>query len=253
MRVVKVRNLTIGEGRPKICVPIVGVTKQEILSQAEKLREVPAEIVEWRADWFEGVRDMEQVKDVLRSLWEVLGELPLLFTFRTKAEGGEKEIDEEAYRALNLAVIQSGGADLVDVEIFRGEACAKEIIEEAHVFGVHVIASNHDFAKTPEKEEIIRRLRYMQEMDADILKIAVMPNSKKDVLTLLAATEEMSRKYADRPLVTMSMGGDGAISRMGGEIFGSAITFGTAGQASAPGQMEAKELKKVLDMIHKVV
>lgn len=253
MRVVKVRNLTIGEGRPKICVPIVGVTKQEILSQAEKMREVPAELVEWRADWFEDVRDTERVKDVLRNLQEVLGELPLLFTFRTKAEGGEKEIGEEAYRALNLAVIKSGDADLIDVEILRGEACAKAIIEEAHAFGVKVIASNHDFTKTPEKEEIIRRLRYMQEMNADILKIAVMPNSRRDVLTLLAATEEMDREYGDRPLVTMAMGGDGVISRMSGEIFGSTITFGTAGQASAPGQMEAKELKKVLDMIHKLV
>ena len=66
---------------------------------------------------------------------------------------------------------------------------------------------NHDFAKTPEKDEIVRRLRKMQSLDADIPKIALMPTCKRDVLTLLEATLEMSEQYADRPIITMSMAG----------------------------------------------
>ncbi len=253
MNSVKVRNLTIGEGRPKICVPIVGKTEQEILVQAEKIQELPAEIVEWRADWFEASNDFERVESVLRKLRSILEETSLLFTFRTKAEGGEKELSEEQYGALNLQVIRSKQADLVDVEIFREETWVKAVIEEAHAYGIKVIASNHDFEGTPEKEEIIRRLCKMQRMKADILKIAVMPRSVKDVLTLLEATEEMKRRFAEKPLVTMSMGGYGVVSRMSGEIFGSSITFGAAGRVSAPGQIGAEELKNVLDMIHKVV
>ena len=102
-----------------------------------------------------------------------------------------------------------------------------------------------------QKEEIIERLIKMQEADADIAKIAVMPESKKDVLTLLSATEEMVSQYADRPIVTMSMKGTGAISRISGEIFGSAITFGSLEKASAPGQVELSQLKTVLEIIHK--
>ena len=253
MNSIKVRNLTIGEGRPKICVPIVGRTEREILEQAKKMRELPAEIVEWRADWFESVDEFKSVKQVLRNLREVLGEVPLLFTFRTKGEGGEKELSEESYLMLNLEVIRSGHADLVDVEILRGDVCVKRLIEEAHAYGVKVIGSNHDFEGTPGKDEMIRRLCEMQRMQADILKIAVMPKNSKDVLVLLEATEEMNRKFAERPLVTMSMGGYGVVSRMSGEIFGSSITFGAAEKASAPGQMGAEELKNVLDMIHKVV
>lgn len=49
----------------------------------------------------------------------------------------------------------------------------------------------------------------MQELGADIPKIAVMPQSRKDVLTLLSATEEMASKYADRPIITMSMSATG--------------------------------------------
>lgn len=114
-----------------------------------------------------------------------------------------------------------------------------------------MIASNHDFNGTPEKDVIVGRLRRMQELGADIPKIAVMPGNKKDVLTLLSATREMAEEYADRPIITMSMSGNGVISRLSGEIFGSAMTFGAAKKASAPGQMGVEDLRQVLQILHK--
>ena len=141
--------------------------------------------------------------------------------------------------------------DLVDVEAFTGDEIVTSIISHAHANGVKVIASNHDFDATPEKDEIVRRLRMMQDYGADIPKMAVMPTCKKDVLTLLEATLEMSEQYADRPIITMSMAGTGVVSRLTGETFGSALTFGAASKASAPGQIGVHELKQVLDIIHK--
>ena len=90
----------------------------------------------------------------------------------------------------------------------------------------------------------------MQQSGADILKIALMPQSKQDVLTVLAATLEMSEQHTDRPLITMSMAGTGVISRLAGEVFGSAITFGAASKTSAPGQIGVRQLADVLDIIH---
>lgn len=250
MNPVVVRNLKIGEGIPKICVPIVGTAKDEILKEAEFVADLPADLVEWRADCFADVGDIDQVTDILAQLRDVLKERPLLFTFRTSREGGEQSVTPEAYVDLNRAAAQSGFVDLLDVEIFTGDQPVSEIVETARRAGVKVIASNHDFDRTPEREELIKRLCKMQSMDADILKIAVMPQSKKDVLTLLAATEEMYTQYADRPIVTMSMAGMGAISRLSGEFFGSAITFGAANKASAPGQMGVRELAAALRLLH---
>ena len=247
---VEVRGVKIGEGVPKICVPIVGKTKEEILAAARSFEDVALDVVEWRVDWFEGVFDFAQVEDVLKDLRSALGETPILFTFRTSKEGGEKEISVNDYAALNIAAAQSGYVDLIDVEAFTGDEVVKTIINAAHEAGVKVIASNHDFFKTPEKEEIIRRLRMMQDFGADIPKMAVMPTCKQDVLTLLSATLEMSEKYADRPIITMSMAGTGVVSRLTGETFGSALTFGAASKASAPGQVGVHELKQVLDIIH---
>ena len=247
---VEVRGVRIGEGIPKICVPIVGTTRDEILAAAKSFESVKKDVVAWRADWFEGVFDFAQVEAVLKELRRVLGNTPILFTFRTANEGGEKAIEPAAYAELNKRAAATGLIDLVDVEAFTGDEVVRDIIESAHESGVVVVASNHDFEKTPEKDEIVRRLRKMQELGADIPKIAVMPQSRKDVLTLLSATEEMASKYADRPIITMSMSATGLISRLCGECFGSALTFGAVGKASAPGQMNASDLSEILNLIH---
>ena len=250
MNAVKVRNIVIGEGMPKICVPIVGVTKEAILDEARAITKLPADVVEWRIDWFENVFDFAALEDVMKGLREVLGDTPILMTFRTSKEGGEKAIEDEVYADINIKAAQTGYVDMVDVEVFTGDEIVKKIIDGAHAAGVKVVASNHDFFKTPDKDDIVGRLRKMQDLGADIPKIAVMPQNKKDVLTLLAATEEMANEYADRPIITMSMAGTGVISRLAGEVFGSALTFGAAAKASAPGQMGVQDLKQVLTLLH---
>ena len=250
MNTLRVRDLEIGAGAPKIIVPIVGVTKEEIIEEAKTFDSIPVDVVEWRVDWFEHVFEFEKVKEVLKELREVLGNTPLLVTFRTSKEGGEKAIEAEAYAELNISAAKTGYVDFVDVEIFTGDDIVKKIIDGVHAEGVKVIASNHDFHKTPAKSDIIYRLRKMQDMGADIPKIAVMPQNKRDVLTLLSATEEMVTDYADRPIITMSMAGTGVISRLCGEVFGSSMTFGAAKKASAPGQMGVKDLETVLHLLH---
>lgn len=250
MHTVRIRNVTIGKGRPKICVPIVSPTLEEIIREAGSFSSIPIDLAEWRADWYEDVFNMAKLLDTARALRESLGEIPLLFTFRTKTEGGAKAISDEQYKALNIAIIESGCADLIDVEIFSKKAVAGEIISAAHAGKVTVIGSNHDFHQTPSQGEIVKRLCHMRKAGADIPKIAVMPQSEQDVLTLLSATLEMSRQHADCPIITMSMAKTGLISRLAGETFGSAVTFGAASKASAPGQIGVKELAQALDIIH---
>ena len=250
MNTVKIRNLEIGTGAPKVIVPIVGKTREEILAKGKELASIPLHVVEWRVDFYEDVFQIPQVLETLKGLRAALGETPILFTFRTLKEGGEKEISMEDYTALNKAVAQSGDADAIDVEIFSGDQVVLENIANIHAAGKVVVGSNHDFHKTPSQADLIYRLRKMQDMGADIPKIAVMPQNKADVLTLLAATEEMYRCYADRPIITMSMSATGVISRLCGEVFGSSMTFGAMGQVSAPGQIPVEQLNAATEIIH---
>ena len=250
----EIKGLVLGEGRPKVCVPILGKTEEEIIVQAEMIKNTPADLVELRADSYEYVLDKDRLEMLLKKLKIVLNEIPLLFTFRTAAEGGERKITGKDYENLLTGVCQSGLCDIIDIEIclegYPVSERVRRLVAMCHKHRIYVIASNHDFQKTPEKSEIIRRLSVMDEAGADILKIAVMPENQKDVLTLLEATEEMYNSGINKPLVTMSMGSLGLISRLSGEIFGSAMTFGSALKASAPGQMEAGQLTVILDSIH---
>ena len=68
MKPVIVRNVSIGEGMPKICVPIVGKTEDEILQAAKEIVNVPADLVEWRADWYESVFEMQKYSQELKLL-----------------------------------------------------------------------------------------------------------------------------------------------------------------------------------------
>lgn len=246
-----VKGLEIGVGAPKIIVPVVGKTEQALLEEIEFLTGIDFDILEWRVDHFDEVADIDSVKQMAGKIHAIIGHKPILFTFRTANEGGVYPASIEFYINLNKQMIMSGLIDFVDIEVFTGDEYVKEIVALAHQHQVLVIASNHDFDKTPAKDEIVLRLRKMQDLGADIPKIAVMPRSREDVITLLAATAEMKDKYAKKPLITMSMAGKGAISRVAGETFGSDFTFGAAKNASAPGQLDVKELRYILNVLHR--
>ena len=249
-RNIEVRNLIIGEGIPKICVPIVGESTEQLIDEIKSSKNLEVDLVEWRMDYYKEIQNLNQITQAVDQIREALGDMPLLATFRSKKEGGQRELNIADYIELNKNVIATGKIDLIDVELFTGDNEVKEIVDFAHQHNVKVVMSNHDFNKTPCEEEIVKRLCKMQALNADLPKIAVMPRTPQDVLILLSATNEMNEHYADRPIITMSMAKMGIISRLAGEIFGSALTFGTAKVASAPGQIEADELKKVLNIIH---
>lgn len=244
-KALKIRELTLGDGIPKICIPITARDRRELEEQAARLLEGPCDLAEWRADFYWETEKENWVAETLAVLRERLGERPLLFTFRTRGEGGERAVSLEEYERLNEKAAQSGFADLIDVELNRGRELLQRLAEQAHGCGVRVVGSYHDFKATPGREEIVRILCAMQSLGADISKAALMPQSEQDVMELLEATLEMKLRYADRPYITMSMGRLGAVSRLCGALTGSAVTFATAGRASAPGQMDAELVARV--------
>lgn len=247
--IVRVRDLSIGEGMPKIIVPLTGKMPADLLKQAAQIRKIPGiDAVEWRVDYYEHALWERQVLAALRALRAALGEIPLLFTFRTKGEGGELEIEKEAYYALNLAAARSGLVDLMDVEVFFAEDVADHIAQ-LQQYEVKVVGSRHDFEKTPSAEEMTAWLERGWEVGADIPKLAVMPQCREDVDRLLAVTRSLREKH-DRPLITISMSELGVDSRLRGEEFGSAMTFGAVGQTSAPGQISVADLRRELERIH---
>lgn len=250
MNPIKVKHIMLGEGIPKICAPLVQTDYESLIKEAGMFPTLPVDIAEWRCDWYEGILEHGAVLNVLPALRAALGDIPLLFTFRTHGEGGHLPASLKEYQALLRQAVGSGYVDLADVELFLGHETVGELTRLAHNRGVKVILSNHDFQSTPDQEELLHRFWQMEALGADVAKLAVTPRSPEDVLTLLSASLKATHTLSC-PVISMSMKGTGVVSRLSGELFGSCLTFGSAGSASAPGQMDVRELKKVLDCVHR--
>ncbi|MDD6292932.1 MAG: type I 3-dehydroquinate dehydratase [Eubacteriales bacterium] len=248
MKKLHIGNIVIGEGLPKICVPIVAKDIDEVRNQAVKIVDSSADLVEFRIDFLDKSRDIENILNGLKVIKDITNKC-VIVTFRTGFEGGNEEISRDEYEKLIIDILENENVDIIDVEMFTDDEAVERIVNAAHSRNAKVIMSNHDFQKTPDSEEIIKRLEKMESLRADIAKIAVMPKDKSDVNRLIYATVTSDKRLAI-PVVTMSMGEDGKISRLIGEISGSTITFGTVGKASAPGQVESGELKKFLEKVH---
>ena len=192
IRNITVRSVTIGEGMPKLCVPVVAKNRESILSYVERVLEVKPDLVELRMDWFEGVTNAEAMRSLLQEIRQIAGDTVLLFTIRTSGEGGELAVNVEDYKRLCTLACESGCIDLLDVEAYIGDG----------------------------------------------------------VLDLLSATVTYYEQGMHNPVIAMAMGGVGVISRLAGEFFGSAVTFASEGQISAPGQIPVQEAKQIIQILH---
>lgn len=246
----QIGTLRIGEGMPKTVVPITAATAEQALQQATVIAaSASTDIAEWRVDYLDIATDGTALLALGKRIEQALAGKPLIVTFRTQAEGGSKAISDADYGALYATLLRGGFVQMLDVEMFRDRQVVQSLVDAAHGAGAKVVMSSHDFHGTPPREEIVARLLRQQAMGADVLKIAVMPRDAGDVLALLDATWQV-RQQSDRPLLTMAMGGTGVVSRLAGETFGQAMTFGMIGTPSAPGQVEVEQLHSVLQVIH---
>lgn len=249
----KVKDVTIGGGSPLICVPIVARDEQALSDQARKILAGVPDMIEWRVDFFNQAEKPDSLKKALRILNQTIGSIPLILTCRAFAEGGAREISlEDRLRIIEIAC-STGIPDLVDIELSSGIEAIRQVVSAAGKDNVQTILSFHDFQKTPSREFIKEKLFAAQQAGGNIAKVAVMPQSVEDVLTLLEANLEARRGPVEIPIITMAMGKIGVITRMAGWLFGSDVTFAVGEQASAPGQIPIKQLRKGIDILRESI
>jgi 3-dehydroquinate dehydratase I len=251
-RPLQVRGRPLAGGRvPALCAPLVGRTRAALLAEVAAVAAKRPDLLEWRVDFFEGIARTAAVIDLAAALKQAAGGIPLLFTRRSSLEGGEPiALAEDEVVALCRAVCASGHVDLIDYEMSRDAQQVAAVREAAQAAGVSLVLSFHDFQGTPPREALQQRFALAQQLGADVAKIAVMPRGMDDVLTLLAATLDASRALRI-PVISMAMGGAGAITRLAGGLFGSALSFAVGAQASAPGQWPIEELESALALLRK--
>lgn len=244
-----IKGHTIGNKKPLVCVPVMETEASGIIRETRRLVEIHTEMIEWRLDAFSKVTSPNAVREVLKELEPVVKDTVFVYTFRSKKQGGLMSLEAEQICDLHQLAAESGVVDFVDVEYFESGKPEQET-KQLQDMGVHVIASHHDFEQTPKPRVIQMILEHLKRCSAEIIKLAVMPQSMQDVLNLLEETNRFHEEFPEQEIITMSMGDMGRISRVAGGFFGSCVTFGAGQQSSAPGQIPQEELKKLLDGLY---
>lgn len=251
MAVLDIKGVHVGEGRPKTIVSLMDAEPTGLLAQAERAVAAGADCLEWRAD-FAASLDSATLAKTAHMLGAALPRTPLIFTLRTESQGGRCQLDVARQQEVLRTATRSGGIDLVDLELGLGDETVRELASFAHDHGVLVIVSHHDFSGTPDVTWMTSCLLHMAALGADIPKLAVMAQGPADALHLMEATVATKTQF-EGPLLTMAMGGEGTLTRLAGETFGSALTFCALGRASAPGQVGFAQARSAMDALHEAL
>ena len=251
----------IGPFNPEKKAAIVATIGENPLETAKKAAALGADVLELRLD-LAGIKTPEAAAEMIGKLKAETG-LPLLVTNRSPEEGGKGEGSEEERIGLLKALFfsevkkkrdsapDSGSfftcPDAVDIELSAEKKLREDLIKAAKEQRKTVIVSYHNFSKTPPVQEMKAILEEAFRAGADIAKIAVMPESLEDVLSLLRVTLEARKK--NRPVCTISMGEPGKHTRIIAPFYGSVLTYASVEKAAAPGQLRVDRVKKAMELL----
>ncbi|ODS35108.1 MAG: type I 3-dehydroquinate dehydratase [Candidatus Altiarchaeales archaeon WOR_SM1_86-2] len=217
-----------------ICIPVI---ENNVVLMVEKANAADSDLVELRLDYLDSFENLGAIKNILK---------PKIATCMPKWEGGNFPGTEDERIEILLDVIDY--CDMVTVELNTRKEFLDDVIEKAKDRGVKVIVAYHNFKLTPEKDEILEILRKEKESGADVAKVAFLGKNHLDVLNVLYC---LADNDLDIPIIAVSMGELGKITRVMALVFGSYLTYACAekGKESAPGQLTVEDVKKILKIL----
>lgn len=251
-KTVRLGRVTLGAGMPKICVPVMGKSFEDIRAAAVRAKAADADVIELRIDSLNAQPDAETAIAACRAVRGAAGEIPLLLTMRTQRDGGAGSADAEAYEAMLTAAAKARVCEAIDCELSAGETAFRRIVHAAHEAGIAVVGSSHEFGEIGNMERAAKWLQQQAALGADIVKAAVMTRTNEEAMTA-ALTMMRAGEKLGVPMIAIAMGPAGVLTRIGGACMGSCMTFGTAGEASAPGQVDARALRQILEIIQSAI
>ncbi|GMA31267.1 type I 3-dehydroquinate dehydratase [Litorihabitans aurantiacus] len=233
---------------PRIVVPVLGADEHAVLAHAVEVARSGADVAEWRLDAW-GAHDGVGAVAMLPRLRAALDGLPVLATYRSRGEGGPGALDDDGYAALLTSLLEGphDPPEGIDLELTREGSVVAELTTRARAHGVSVVGSSHDFAATPSDDELDTIFDLLAARGSDVLKVAVTPADRGDVLRLLDAAHRAARHGV--AVLPVAMGEAGALTRVAGQGWGAPATFAMVGAGSAPGQVPVAVLRRALDAV----
>lgn len=235
-----VKGKLIDKSNPMICVPIRKTTRDEILDSALKIAHAGVPMVEWRADYYEGLMDNEAFMSTLSSLKGIFSNTIFLLTIRSSKEGGAIDIGEAGMNILLDKVSRGRYVDIIDLEYFYYKD-PDALIRKIQATGTSVILSHHDFIGGYTMEEIENKLVQMESADPDIVKLALSPQTEEELGMVKRITSKRASK-STTPYIVVAMGEIGQDSRINPSEYGGCISFAAFDGDEEFGQLSYSQL-----------
>jgi len=198
-----------------------------------------ADIIEWRADFLA----KEAILQVAPAVFEKFAGRELLFTLRTRSEGGEIDLSSEEYVQIIKDVTQLYQPDYVDFEYYTH----KDVFDQMLDFP-NLVLSYHNFQETP--DNMMEILSELTSLTPKVVKVSVMAHTEQDVLDLMNYTRGFKTLNPEQDYVTISMGKIGKVSRITSDVTGSSWSFASLDVVSAPGQISLSNMKKIREILN---
>lgn len=228
----------IRKKRPEICLSLNCSTLDEVKQEIEKYKDF-CQIVEWCADKTEGADNYSEAEfiSVLKDIKKLCSGKKFIVDYKGNPEIGDR-----------LQRWAMGYADIIDID--AGNPSLTRLIREARRKKTKVLVSYHNFDRMMTRDEIAEQFVKMEKSGADILKIACIAEKESDTYSMLEGAAAYSQLRNHRPIVAIAMGEEGQTSRVCAGDFGSVISYSCGSNPTAPGQFNAKELSKYLDIYY---
>lgn len=198
-----------------------------------------ADIIEWRADFLA----KEAILQVAPAVFEKFAGRELLFTLRTRSEGGEIDLSSEEYVQIIKDVTQLYQPDYVDFEYYTHKDAFDQMLDFPNL-----VLSYHNFQETP--DNMMEILSELTSLTPKVVKVSVMAHTEQDVLDLMNYTRGFKTLNPEQDYVTISMGKIGKVSRITSDVTGSSWSFASLDEASAPGQISLSNMKKIREILN---
>lgn len=241
-------RVTLGEGMPAICVPVMGRTIPDIAEAAARAKAAGADIIELRMDSVAESPQTQAAIDACHAVREHAEGIPVLFTLRTRRDGGAGTTDVRVYETLLGAVMESQACEAVDCELSVGEEAFARLAGQAKSTKIVLVGSSHEFGEIGDMRRAAAWLMRQEALGADVCKAAVMTRTNAEAFALCQVYADAYERLTI-PMIAIAMGPAGVVTRIGAACLGSCLTFGTAGEASAPGQIDARRLRTALQIV----
>ncbi len=228
--------------KPKICLQLTSRTVEEIRSELDIFGDA-CDAVEWRTDKNTGLQayEPEAFVQMLRLIKTLCKGKTFFFSY-TPEPGKE----EEGYQLLRHAM---GIVDFLDLDV--RDPLLRQLLREARRKHTRVLLTYSEMEKILTKEEISTAFLHMEKFPVDMLAILSFANTEEDAYAMLEGAYAYNQLRRHKPFLAIAMGEEGQASRICGGDFGSVMTYAGGSRITEPGQFNAHDLKRYMDMYYK--